>query len=316
LKWNSTNQYWFVENWPTGQLISNNTSTPPITGWYIYGNTDTVTVKTGECTTTAFSIKNVIVTNPTCLNEGCSGGIEIQIENGTPPIIYSIDNGVTTSNSPLFTNLCPAVYNVWARDANNIVSSQVISIPNTNAITQYKLKIDSTSSTVQQGNNGLGLPYITKILQFVVRVKDINNNNISSLPIGTSINFDLLQTNIFDTTTTINTGTIQRTIEINKNGVPISLTTTSNQTSLNDVRAGCETNLIYRTNTQKTATVQIQGTDLVSGFVQTTITKVTRENCALVKAVDSIEITSEETNGCVCCNVVSVKEAPNMNLSL
>jgi len=212
--------------------------------------------------------------------------------------------------------LCPSTYNVWAKDGNNIIASQVISIPNTNSISQYKLKIDATTTTIQQGNNGLGLPYITKLLEFVIRVKDANNNNISQLPVGTTLEFDLLQTNIFDTTTTPNTGTIQRTVDIKKNNTSLSFTTISNQSSANDTRPGCLTNLVYKTNTQKTATVQIQGNDIVSGFVQTTITKVTRENCSLVKSIDSIEITSESTIGCVCCSVTSIKEAPNMNSSL
>ena len=58
----------------------------------ILGNTDTVTVREGICDVSPFSIKNTNITNATCLNNGCSGGIEIQTENGTQPILYSISH--------------------------------------------------------------------------------------------------------------------------------------------------------------------------------------------------------------------------------
>jgi hypothetical protein len=316
IKWNSVNQYWFVENWSPGQMITNNPATPPTSGWVILGNTDTVTVREGICDVSPFSIKNANVTNATCLNNGCSGGIEIQTENGTQPILYSINNGTTTSTSPLFTNLCPSTYTVWTKDANNLIATQTVTIPVGGSTIPYTLKLDTTTTTLNVGNNGLGQPYTTKVFEFIVRVKDVNNNNITQLPTGTIINLSLLQSNLFKLTTTINSGTINRTISIKKNGVDLSLSNSTLQTSQNNTNPGCESNLVYNTTTQKIASIELQNNDFISGSVITTLTKVTRENCCSVNSVDSIEITSESIKGCTCCSVTSITEAPSMILTL
>ena len=322
IKWNSTNQYWFVENWSPGQMITNNPSTPPTSGWVILGNTDTVTVKVGECTVTPFNIKDVVITNPTCLNNGCSGGIEIQIENATPPILYSINNGTTTSNTPLFTNLCPSTYTVWSKDANNQISTQTVTIPASNSsITEYNLRLETTTTTTQQGGNGINQTNITKRFDFVVRVKDVNNNNITQLPSGTIINFDLILSNVYDRTPDINTGVISRTISIRKNGIELTPTTSTLDTAEVDERPQCRANTVYVTNTQNAKSIQIQNNDVVSGYVITQITKIfpfgQNTGCPLVNSVDRIQLDSAIIERCNCCSVNTlITEAPSMTLTL
>jgi hypothetical protein len=321
IKWNSTNQYWFVENWPSGQMITNNPATPPTSGWVILGNTDTVTVREGICAVSPFSIKNTNITNATCLNNGCSGGIEIQIENGAQPILYSINNGNTTSTSPLFTNLCPSTYTVWAKDANNLIATQTVTIPVGGGITPYTLMLETTTTTTQQGGNGINETYITKRLDFVVRVKDVNNINITQLPSGTIINFVLMLSNVYDRTPTVNNGVINRTISLQKNGVDLSLSNTIIDSSFNDTRPLCTSNLIYRTNTQKNASIQIQNNDVISGYIITQITKIfpfgQYTGCPLVTSVDSIQLDSARIQGCTCCSVnIPRNEAPSMTSTL
>lgn len=323
VKWNSVEQYWFVENWTEGQMINNNPAIPPVAGWANYGNSNQVTVKSGECSATPFKIKNVVTTNPTCLNEGCSGALEVQIENATPPIIYSIDNGLTTGNSPLFNNLCPSTYIVWAKDGNNTISTQTVTIPNgTNTITNYNLRFDTTITTTQQGNNGLGQTSITKRFDFIVRVKDNNNNNITQLPAGTIINFAILQSNSFDETPFSNTGTINRTISIQKNGTNLPLTESVVNTTVNNTNPNCTTNLIYRVITQNSVNVQIQGNDVVSGYVITNIVKTlppgsVTDICASVISNDTYQFDSATIEGCTCCSVNLLRnEQPSMVLTL
>lgn len=322
IKWDSVEQLWFVENWQVGIMVNTNPVTPPISGWLVLGSLSTVNVKAGECTTTPFKIKNVVVTNPTCLNDGCSGGLEIQTENAIPPILYSIDNGITTFSSPLFTNLCPSTYTTWSKDASNQISTQTVTIPvGNNTITEYNLRLETTTTTIQQGGNGINQTNITKRFDFVVRVKDINNNNITQLPSGTIINFNLIQSNVYDRTPDVNTGTINRTISIQKNGVDLSLTNSSVDSSSIDDRPLCKDNLIYRTNTQKTTTTQIQNNDVVSGYVITQITKTfpfgQTTGCQLVTSVDSIQLDSAIIQGCDCCTVNTIRtEAPSMTLTL
>jgi hypothetical protein len=326
VKWDSVEQYWFVENWTQGIMVNTNPATPPISGWVVLGSLSTVTVSAGECRPTAFKIKNVVVTNPTCLNNGCSGGLEIQTESATPPILYSIDNGATTSSSPLFINLCPSTYTAWSKDANNLISTQTVVVPvGNNSITEYNLRLETTTTTTQQGGNGVTQLFITKRFDFVVRVKDVNNNNITQLPPGTIINFNLLQNNVFDRTPGINSGNINRTISIQKNGVELSLNTTSTDTTLNDTRPFCtNTSLysIYKTNTQKTANVQIQNNDVISGYVITQLTKILIPGqvtgCTpLVNSVDSVQLDTARIEGCNCCSANTLKtDIPSMTSNL
>jgi hypothetical protein len=322
VKWDSVEQFWFVENWQQGIMVNTNPATPPISGWLVLGSSSTVTVSAGECATTPFKIKNVVVTNPTCINDGCSGGIEIQTENATPPILYSIDNGATTSSSPLFINLCPSTYTAWSKDANNLISTQTVVVPvGNNSITEYNLRLETTTTTTQQGGNGINETYITKRFDFVVRVKDVNNNIITQLPSGTIINFNLLQNNVFDRTPSINSGVINRTISIQKNGVELSLSNTSADTTLNDTRPLCTANLIYRTNTQKTANIQIQNNDVISGYIITQITKIFPfgqiSGCTSVTSVDSVQLDVATIQGCTCCSVNTLRtEAPSMTSTL
>jgi len=318
VKWDSSNQYWFVENWQSGQMVNSNPATPPIAGWTIFGNQDTVTVREGTCQVSPFGIKTVNITNPTCLNEGCSGAIEIQIENGAQPILYSINNGTTTSPSPLFSNLCPSTYTVWAKDANNLITTQTITVPVGTGITPYTLKLETTTTTVQQGNNGFGQTYITKRFDFIVRVKDINNNNITQLPTGIIINFDIVQSNTFDETPFQNTGVINRTISIQKNGTNLPLTESVINTVSNNTNPNCTANSVFKVITQNTTDAQIQGNDVVSGNVITTITKSlpfgqVTDPCASVTSVDSITLDNSRIQNCTCCSINSIKESPSMS---
>lgn len=323
VKWDSVGQVWFVEGWQIGIMVNTNPVTPPISGWQVLGSLSTVTVTAGECVTSQLSIKSIVVTEPTCLNDGCSGAIEIQTENGTPPIIYSIDGGVTTSSSPLFTNLCPSTLTAWSKDGNNTISTQTVTIPaGNNSITEYNLRFDTTVTTTQQGNNGLGQTSITKRFDFIVRVKDALNNNITQLPPGTIINFVILQFNQFDETPSQNTGSINRTISIQKNGVNLPLTESVVNLTINNTNPNCTANQIYRVTTQNSANVQIQGNDVVSGYVITNIVKTlpfgsTSDFCASVVSTDTYQFDTALIEGCTCCSVNLLRTVqPSMVLTL
>jgi hypothetical protein len=156
----------------------------------------------------------------------------------------------------------------------------------------------------------------------VVRVKDVNNNIITQLPPGTTIDFNLIQYNIYDRTPSVNNGVINRTISIQKNGVELSLNTTSTDSTLNDTRPSCRNNFIYRTNTQKTANIQIQNNDFISGNIITQITKITpfgqnTGGCESVTSVDSIQLDMARIQGCTCCSANTLKtDIPSMTSTL
>jgi len=77
------------------------------------------------CTTefiqTIIEPTQVFVTNnniePSC-NGICDGEIEVIATGGTPGYLYSIDGGITTSNSAVFNNLCDGTYILSVIDTN------------------------------------------------------------------------------------------------------------------------------------------------------------------------------------------------------
>jgi len=315
IKWNSNNQYWYVEGWSKG-FTSTNPAIPPISNWTIYGSTDTAVVYTGQCTTTPFKIKNINTTQSTCLNNNCSGSIEIISEGGTPPIYYSIDNGQTLTTTGLFNNLCPSTYSAYIVDSNNLISTQTVIITNNSTYTQYYVTVQSSIVNVAQGNNSSGLPFVTKKLNFNIRVSDSNNNTITQLPNGVQLTLGLSQTNLFDRTININSGTIDSTVVITKNNTPITLSTVTNTTSLPDTRPGCQSNLITRNLTQKNASINISGNDTISGSVTTTITKIGRTTCDLISSNDTVTIATATISGCNCCSVINNMNEGTMILTL
>lgn len=60
-----------------------------------------------------------VVTQIACGSSPALGSIQINVNNPQPSFIYSIDGGMTTQASSLFTNLSPGTYTLWARDVNS-----------------------------------------------------------------------------------------------------------------------------------------------------------------------------------------------------
>jgi hypothetical protein len=323
IKWNSVNQYWFVENWSGGAMTSSNPQTPPISGWVVYGNNLTVTAYSGDCRPSNLRINNVIVGDPTCssggyLNNGsiCNGSIQITPINGVPPYLYSINNGDTTSISPLFNGYCSGSYTAWVQDSvGNIVVQNVV-IPSPPPPTQYIASFVTTQTNVAAGNNGVGA-FITRRMDFTVLVTDSNNIPITQIPNGTVINFDIIEQNIFDTGPTINTGSGSRTIVVAKNGIPQTPTTSVTNSTYNNPSAACQGSLIYRTITSNRYVFAISGTDTISGYVISTVTAQGGgdTNCNFLSSQDTFS-SSMRLIECSCCNINSTMTSPTLPNSI
>ncbi len=82
--------------------------------------TDQVTL-----TNTGAVMANLITTtDPTCTDS--NGDISIQVNGGTAPYQYSIDNGVTFQAGATFDNLPPGTYNVVVEDASGCQATDVV----------------------------------------------------------------------------------------------------------------------------------------------------------------------------------------------
>lgn len=319
IKWNSVNQYWFVENWIGGTMTNSNPQTPPLSGWLIFGNTSTVTAYSGDCRPSNLRINNVIVGDPTCssggyLNNGsiCDGSIQITPINGVPPYLYSINNGATTSISPLFNGYCSGSYTVWVQDSVGTIVVQNVVIPSPPPPTQYIVNFVTTQITVGNGASGTG-SFITRRMDFTVSVTDSNNIPITQIPNGTVINFDIFEQNIFDTGPTINTGSGSRTIVVAKNGISQTPTTTVTNSTYNNPSAACQGSLIYRTITSNRYVFAISGTDTISGYVISTVTSQGggNTNCDFLSSQDTFS-SSMELRECSCCSINPTMISPTL----
>ncbi|MFN5223963.1 MAG: beta strand repeat-containing protein, partial [Bacteroidota bacterium] len=96
------------------------------------------------------TITTVAPTNVTC-NGLNNGSINIVSLGGTNPILYSINNGSSTTTSPIFNNLTPGGYNILITDANGCTSASTAQITQPTAL---NLSSNSTSATCGQ-NNGI-----------------------------------------------------------------------------------------------------------------------------------------------------------------
>lgn len=79
-------------------------------------------------------------TNPSC---GIGNGlISIEVTGGTPPYEYSIDDGLTFDDAPVFSELWPGSYLIVARDANGCIVNGAIDLINVSNIPEVMLIAD------------------------------------------------------------------------------------------------------------------------------------------------------------------------------
>jgi gliding motility-associated-like protein len=79
------------------------------------------------------TITNIATVDPTCGNS--NGSIAITASGGTPPLTYSVDNGVTFQASNAFSGLPAGTYDVVVEDANGCQATQQVILTNSAAPT-------------------------------------------------------------------------------------------------------------------------------------------------------------------------------------
>ncbi len=119
---------------------------------------------TGTLTDPPVITYSAAVTDPTC-NGGANGSIVITAGGGTPPLQYSIDNGVTFQAGNSFTGLGAATYNVVVEDANGCQFTTTETLTDPAAVTYSAVNTnptcngDTDGSIVLTGAGGDGGPY-------------------------------------------------------------------------------------------------------------------------------------------------------------
>ena len=161
--WDNVHNYWYVSG-SSYNIINTNTNYPPINGWQLLGSTATVSVSLGECDVVTNLSGNAVINNPLC---SCDGSVTLTALDGVPPYQYSINNGNTFGDSPLFNGLCGGVYNWVIKDSEDNTFSGVNTLnqplPKTIYTVSKELIYQSTANSILFGADTLTSRYLIKV---------------------------------------------------------------------------------------------------------------------------------------------------------
>jgi hypothetical protein len=294
IRWDSINNQWEITGLPY-TLVNLNPAVPPLTGWNTIGVTlpyqiQSISLTEGNCGTQDILRYNLTINQPTC---GCDGSIVFDIIDGVPPYQYSINGVNYFNNQPIFQNLCGGIY-----------STSVI---------------DSSGQTFNQTAT-LNFPPPNQTYVITLTLNNIGNTfNVSvtpSLPVGSSVTFDLVHVSDFTVSPVFSAYTYNDNVVVNVNGSPISVTSQSTQNIQTLLGKGCNNFAIPNPTSTNSVTTKTWGniTMIQGTTVNGTINNVTTLNplldpdtpCLSEKHSYTLNLNNVEINGCECCDVAIV----------
>lgn len=277
-----------------GTITSNDSSTSnPPSNWTEVGGGGTYSIdyNLGGCSKARRSSFPVSINQPTCL---CDGSIIFNVNLDNPPFSYSIDNGVTYSNSPIFTNLCPGIYVLSVVDSLGDTFSKTVTLDKFNMLTTYTITLNTSTNTTV--NNEISL----------VKSYDTNISISPPLPDGAVITFDLIHTNSFYSSPTSGTSILTTGTIVNKNSSSVSYNNlvTGNTQSFNTT-PGCQTEIIYQSDINEVwNSLTLTNTDNITISTTTRVDKATTGLCVVGYSNDTYSIVNTKISGCDCCSIV------------
>lgn len=285
---------WLLNGYSNGAKIisyDSPTSNPP-TNWSEPGVGDTtINYNEDNCTASKRSSFPVSINQPTCL---CDGSIIFNVNLDNPPYSYSIDNGVTYSSSPIFTNLCSGIYILSVVDALGDTYSKTITLDAPAMLTTYTISLNTTNTTPVSNEISLVNSYETTI------------QVTPPLPDGTTITFDLIHTNSFYSSPTSGTSVLTTGTILNSNftTIPVSLTSTGNTQSTNTT-PGCQSDFIYQSNINEIwNSITLTNTDTIIISTTSRVDKTTTGLCVVGYSNDTYSISNAVISGCDCCSLI------------
>jgi hypothetical protein len=295
--WNTSVSQWDIINLSPDNLVffddvSSINSNPPL-NWRAIGGGSSITVVSvsGSCTTSGRSTFPVSINQPTCF---CDGSIIFNVSLDNPPYSYSIDNGVTYSSSPIFTNLCSGIYLLSVSDYLGNVFSKTITIDKPETATTYTLSLNTIKTT----------PIINEIS--LVNSYETTVTVTPPLPDGTTITFDLIHDNNFYSSPTSGTSVLTTGTILNSNftTIPVSLTSTGNTKSVNTT-PGCQSDFIYQSDINEVwNSITLTNTDTIVISTTTRVDKTTTGLCVVGYSNDTYSISNAIISGCDCCSLI------------
>lgn len=274
-------------------FLSEATNNPvsPFGSYIISGSSYDLTISQGLCTFNPTLGMIVSQNNPT---QESNGSILCNVTGGTPPYQYSIDNGVTFKNFPIFNGLKGGTYNVVSKDVSGATINQTVILTSPQNVTVYNLFLTTTQSVVSQTTTTLTKQYNTIV------------NVTPSLPSGTTIVFDIIHTNNFNTSPSQTASTLTTNSILKINTVPQSITTSGLTTSLGtNLAAGCQSNTKYITaTTENWNSISITSGDTINVQTTTTILKNISNYCYSSSSNETYVLSNAVISGCNYCQVV------------
>jgi hypothetical protein len=293
---NWVNNQWIVSNLFYGNTIfsipEQNTSTSYPNNWSSSGGflIDSINTNEGNCGPTRKQLPPVSVNQPTCL---CDGSIIFNITLDNPPFNYSIDNGVTYSSLPIFTDLCSGIYNLSVVDSLGETYTSSVTLDKPSQSTTYNLSLYTINTTPVNNQTSLVNSYETSVI--------VN----PSLPDGATITFDLIHNNSFYSSPNSGTSILTTSTLVYKNSSGVTLSDTSNTTNLSvNTITNCQKEYIYQSNVNDVwSSLTITNNDTITISTTSRVDKTTLGECVVGYSTDSYSISNPVISGCNCCSI-------------
>lgn len=294
LYWDQSITSWKLSG-STLNVVSPDSTYPPLNGWQLLGGNGSVSVKQGECLPLPITTFTYTTTNPTC---SCDGGIVIEAKGVNTPFQYSINGGLNYYNNPVFTNLCGGVYSLVVKDSLGNIYSDSVTLNDV---------IPTTTYTLQSNGSILGGGTTTN-LTYIITVNP-------PLPSGVLVSFDLILTNEFTRTPYDGNATNNFGYQLNKSSVIIPEDSSSVvDTTLTNTLTTCVQYMMYKTTTNKEWNDLTISSGESYNLTSTSSTSLncdyappgeeSNSNCCLSTQNMIPTITNIRISGCECCNVV------------
>lgn len=298
ISWDSINNFWVVDGFNlvegdvqiTSQSPSN--SNPP-KNWVMAASEIPYTIKIteGSCVSEKKLTFPVSINQPTCL---CDGSIIFNVNLDNPPFSYSIDNGVTYSNSPIFTKLCSGIYVLSVADSIGDTFSKTVTLDKPTMNTTYVITLETITNVPVNNEISLVNNYDTIV-------------NISpSLPNGTIVTFDLIHTNSFYSSPTSGTSILTTGTVLSKNSSTITYNNVvSGNTQSVNTTPGCQNQIIYQSDINEVwNSLTMTNSDTITISTTTRVDKTTTGLCVVGYSNDTYSIVNATINGCDCCSII------------
>jgi len=286
LYWNTgnTNNWVFTGNTFVGvSFINNNPTIPPLSGWQILGSAQykNMIILTGNCSPSSIVDFDTSITPDQC---GNSGGIIFNAFGGTPAYLYSIDNGLTYQQSPIFQNLSAGNYLCYVKDSFGTLILKLITIP------------------------AIPAPNVNLVLS-----ANTNNNTFqitSNLPSGLTLTFDINHVSDFGYYPANSTPqpTFNNLVTVTGFG---ALTQTVNQQFQTVILPYCSIIPTPKNNKhfEYSNTFTLTANQTITGSYTNNVTNSPSADCSGVNTNFTIFLSNAKINECDCC-VVTIQNPP------